>query len=179
MSKKTIFFVVLGLLVLANAGIFVYFSMQNKEKELQTALIAQQQEQEKIEEQKKQAEKQEIEDIKKGLDKTIGGRIESIDQGEKSFVIDLDPLGSHQRYTILTSDNTEFKMIYVDAKIVDPEAEALGAAERVEEKNFEIEFDRLETGAEAQIEFDKRIDINNKKPLTASKVRIIYHKIFE
>ncbi|MEA2007027.1 MAG: hypothetical protein U9O20_02615 [Patescibacteria group bacterium] len=177
--RSKVLIVVLVTLVVVNLGVFVCFLMQNKERDVQTAIIAQQQKEENKERQKKQAEKREIEDIKKGLDKTIGGKIESIDLDRKNFVVDLDVFGNHKRYTIYVDEGTELKMTYIDSRIVKPNEEGLESSEQVTEKIFDIEFDELKVGVDAHIKFAKRLDIDKEDILTATKVNAIYYKIIE
>jgi len=177
LNKLLAFFIVV--VFLATAFLFVRISNQRKQ-ELETSLVNKQKQEElEKERQKKLAEKKEIEDIKQGLDKTIGGKIESINQDDNSFVLDLDPLGNHQRYTIQTTGQTQYRMTYVDTKILDPNAEQPEQQEEVTETEFEIQFDQLKEGADAIVEFAKRIDPDKEEKLEAIKVNAVYYKIIK
>ena len=177
LNKLLAFFIVV--VFAATAFLFVRIQSQKKQ-ELETSLLnKQKQEQLEQERQKKLAKKKEIEEMMKGWDKTIGGKIDSINQDEKTFVIDLDPLGNHQIYAIQTDDRTEIKMTYVDTRIVNPDAEEVQDQVEVTETEFEIDFSQLKEGADAQVEFAKRLDLEKEEKLEATKVNAIYYKLIE
>lgn len=179
-TTTKISFAIVALLAFSLAGVFGLKIFKERNDRIQTELIEKQKKEQQFEDyQKEMKDKKEIAAILKGLDKTIGGKIESIDQNEKSFVVDLDPLGSHQRYTIHTTQKTEFKMTYVDTKIVDPYAEETESQFEVTEKEFDIDFKELKEAVDAQVEFAKRIDIDSEEQLIASKVNVMYFKIIE
>jgi len=171
---------VVALLVFTLAGVFGLRIFKQRNDRIQTGLIEKQKKEQEFKEyQEAMKEKKEIAAIKNGLDKMIGGKIESIDKNEKSFVVDLDALGSHQRYTIHTTEKTEFKITYIDTKIVDENAEETEDRAEETEAKFDANFDQLKEQVDVQIEFSKRLDIDKEKKLTATKVNAVYFKTIE
>lgn len=59
----------------------------------------------------KTPEEREVEDIIEGKLRMIGGEVVEVNYDEKFFVLDRDPLGKSEKYTIYINKNTEFSAL--------------------------------------------------------------------
>src|SRR4030043_2020290 len=119
-------------------------------------------------------EERERQAIKDGLKKTLPGEIAEIDSAHKLFVVDLDPLGKHELYTIHTNKKTTFlvraySLPETKNKSYFP-GENMGIPSLTEERP--VDFNYLKTGMNIEVNFSKRINVDTTKTLTAETVII-------
>ena len=108
--------------------------------------------------------------MRAGLSKMIAGRIESIDKDQKSFVVDIDPLGDHKTYVISTVNGTGYLMMANE----DFTDQATIGEEIIREPEMtKTEFKFLEVGRSVEVHFVQRIDVDIASRLVAQKIVIL------
>ena len=155
------FFVFLGLLMvmIAVSNMNVKKAAKHKKPVQQETTTALDQEKEKIA-------------MQKGYSKMIAGQIESIDETDKSLVINVDPFGSNQTYEISTNENTRYLMMK-EALVDEAELDEEGFVASLAEPEISLtKFEFVEAGQSAEVHFSQRIDLDSAPKLTAQRIVI-------
>ncbi len=112
----------------------------------------------------------------------FGGYIESVDHNADTFVLDIDPLGEHKRYTITLNRSTQF-FVYYPPKSIVPEEELItrtpGDRQEMplsEPRTETASRDVLQAGANADVYFGAFLYVDSASRLVADKVVIVKNK---
>lgn len=123
-------------------------------------------------------EEKDIEAMKKGWMDMIGGQIAEIDSQGKTFILDIDPYGKHEKYKIYTDKNTGFS-IFTRIATINPNIVGVPPEESttVETKTVPASFESLQKDMQVSVYFDERIDFRKAWRLKATKVVILEDEV--
>ena len=120
-----------------------------------------------------------IEAIQAGKIEMFGGRIESVDHTDGSFVLDVDPLGGHKRYTIYVDGRTEFNLFYPAKLILSAEEQESINFTEVDESMYSeprtepTTFDALVAGGDVDVYFKEFLYVDAEDRLVATRVVVV------
>lgn len=119
--------------------------------------------------------KHSVEMMKEGYMKMLTGEIIEIDNKAKSFVMDTDPLGNHEKYIIYTDEKTKFSILTYDYKA--NTEEELAELENEIEISMEYspaDFNAITPSSQAEVYLNNWIDDSKKgQQLIAERVNIV------
>jgi len=172
-NKKNIRIIILAVATIILAAVVFVVIKQNSDHVGQKNQKQEAVSKETLRKQKEKEGKRSLEMIKKGYVKMLTGEVVKVDSGAKNFIIDIDPLGKHEKYVVYVNEKTKFSVLSTEGSVseVDNEIE-------VPKKSSPADFSDLTELSQVNVTLNKWVEnihnINDgNQQLVAEKVDII------